>query len=150
MIQKIDWQIIQLVWEKYLWPNRTSAIETNSAMVYLGGIDMENMNTSPIFFGYYYYNLLAGVNSGHMCHDGTYRSRGLYVFPEYRGMGIGSSLLTATLKEAKKLNASLVWSLPRKTSWSTYHRVGFTLSSEWKKTETSSENAYCKFQISKK
>lgn len=147
MIQTIDWDTICDIWTNNLWPKRTSAIETNSAMIYLGGIDIKNMQTVPTFFGYYHLDLLAGVNSGHMCADGTYRSRGLYVFPEFRGMGIGSQLLTATVNQAKTLNAKLVWSLPRKTSWSTYRRAGFVLTSEWHETETSTHNAYCAFYI---
>lgn len=147
MILEIDWETIQPIWTKNLWPNRTSAIETTSAMVYLGGIDGMNMHYPPLFLGYYHLDLLAGVNSGHMCADGTYRSRGLYVFPEFRGMGIGSQLLTATVNQAKTLNAKLVWSLPRKTSWSTYRRAGFTLASEWHETETSTHNAYCVFYL---
>lgn len=147
MIQEIDWKIIQPVWSQHLWPNRSSPIETNSAMIYLNGIDMKNMEYIPTFFGYFHIDRLAGVNSGHMCADGTYRSRGLYVFPEYRGMGIGSKLLTATIDRAKNLNAKLVWSLPRKTSWSTYRRAGFVLTSEWHETETSAHNAYCAFYI---
>ena len=58
-------------------------------------------------------------------------------------------LLTATIEHAKKVNCDFVWSLPRKTSWGTYRRAGFTLSSEWQETETSAHNAYCIFHINK-
>lgn len=147
MIKLIDFATILQVWQKNLWPNRVSAIESNSAMIYLGGIEGKNMLTTPIFFGYFHENDLAGVNSGHLCADNSYRSRGLYVFPEYRGMGIGSKLLTATIQQAEVEEATLVWSLPRRTSWNTYRRAGFTQTSDWFKTETSDENAYCAFDL---
>ena len=147
MIKLIDFATIFQIWQKYLWPDRASPIETNSAMIYLGGIEGKNMLTTPTFFGYFHENNLAGVNSGHLCADNTYRSRGLYVFPEYRGMGIGSKLLTATIQQAEVEEAKLVWSLPRRTSWYTYRRAGFTQTSDWFKTETSDENAYCAFDL---
>lgn len=147
MIKLIDFATILQVWQKNLWPNRVSAIESNSAMIYLGGIEGKNMLTTPTFFGYFHENDLAGVNSGHLCADNSYRSRGLYVFPEYRGMGIGSKLLTATIQQAETEEATLVWSLPRRTSWNTYRRAGFTQTSDWFKTETSDENAYCTFDL---
>ena len=169
MIKLIDFATILQVWQKNLWPNRVSAIESNSAMIYLGGIEGKNMLTTPTFFGYFHENDLAGVNSGHLCADNSYRSRGLYVFPEYRGiiyyqcpyhdirglyvfpeyrgMGIGSKLLTATIQQAETEEATLVWSLPRRTSWNTYRRAGFTQTSDWFKTETSDENAYCAFDL---
>jgi GNAT superfamily N-acetyltransferase len=147
MIKLIDFATILQVWQKNLWPNRVSAIESNSAMIYLGGIEGKNMLTTPTFFGYFHDNNLAGVNSGHLCADNSYRSRGLYVFPEYRGMGIGSKLLTATIQQAEVEEATLVWSLPRRTSWNTYRRAGFTQTSDWFKTETSDENAYCAFDL---
>lgn len=147
MIKLLDFDTILQVWQTHLWPNRVSPIETNSAMIYLGGIDGRSMNTNATFFGYYLNNHLAGVNSGHLCGDNTYRSRGLYVFPEYRSMGIGSKLLMATIQQGEVEEATLVWSLPRKTSWNTYRRAGFTKTSDWFKTETSDENAYCAFNL---
>ena len=143
MIKIIDWPTILNIWENFLWPNRVSAIETNSAMVYLHGYDMKNMSTTPTFYGYELDGKIVGVNSGHLCGDNSYRSRGLYVFPEYRNRGIGVKLLSATIKQADAEKANMVWSLPRKTSWNTYSKAGFILSSAWHPTETSDENAYC-------
>jgi GNAT superfamily N-acetyltransferase len=111
-------------------------------MNYLGGNDLQNMKYNPTFFGYYINDKLTGVNSGHMTMDNKYRSRGLYVFPEYRGKGIGIELLLAAIKQGKNEDAKLCWSFPRQESVNTYLSVGFTLSSDFATSETGT-NAYC-------
>lgn len=147
MIVTIDFSAIKDIWSIYLWPDRTSPIEQNSAMCYLGEYDMFNMSTVPTFYAYIIDNKIAGVNSGHMCKDYAYRSRGLYVHNEYRKLGIGTKLLLATIEQGKVENAKYVWSYPRKSSWITYHNAGFYLASEWEQSETSEANAYCRIDI---
>lgn len=143
MIKKISWNEIFVIWNTELWPNRKSKIEANSAMCYLDGIDIKNMYTSPTFFGYVKNGKILGVNSGHKCYDDNYRSRGLWVDPNYRNQGIGTKLLLATIEQAEKENANFIWSFPRYSSWNTYKNAGFRLTSEWKASETSESNAYC-------
>lgn len=143
MIRKITFDDIMPIWRSNLWPNRVSEIEPNSAMVFLDGYDMYNMSTQPTFFGYYLFEKLIGVNSGHMCNNFQYRSRGLYVFENYRGLGLGQELLRATIEQARLEKAKMIWSYPRKSSWKTYENVGFKLASTWEKSETSENNAYC-------
>lgn len=143
MIHEISFEEVLPIWKNYLWPLRQSKIETNSAMVLLNGIDMYNMCTKPTFFGYFVNEKLVGVNSGHMCDNDQYRSRGLYVMEEYRGLSIGKELLIATIKQGLKEKANLCWSYPRKTSWKTYESAGFKLLTDWEKSETSDGNAYC-------
>jgi GNAT superfamily N-acetyltransferase len=147
MIKHISFDQIMVIWKTNLWPNRVSEITSNSAMTYLGGYDYENMKDEPTFFGYYVDDVLAGVNSGHKTINNTYRSRGLYVFPKYRGKGIGTILLKATIEQAKKENAVLCWSYPRESSWKSYLYAGFELASDWEISETSDANAYCKINI---
>ena len=147
MIKYITYEEIYNIWRNDLWPDRSSKIASNSAMCFLEGHDMANLDTSPSFFGYYIDNRLAGVNSGHLCSDNSYRSRGLYVFEDCRGMGIGIKLLQATIEQAKIENASFCWSYPRLTSWKTYEAAGFTLSSDWDSSETSDANAFCKIDL---
>lgn len=147
MIKTLPWDTIEFIWKNYLWPNRLSKIEPNSAMIYKSGYDMYNMTTTPTFFGYYINDQLVGVNSGHSCTDNMYRSRGLWVFPEYRGIGIGKQLLVETINQAKREDARMIWSFPKQTSWKTYNSVGFRLDSDWQKSETSDENAYCILEL---
>lgn len=142
MITEIDFNSIYPVWKDFLWPTRTSKIETNSAMIYLGGIDISNMSYCPTFFAYIVNNKIYGVNSGHKCKDQSYRSRGLYVFPEHRKNGIGSKLLLAVIAQAKKENCKFIWSYPKQSSWTSYQKVGFSLTSVWETSEMDI-NAYC-------
>ena len=142
MIETITFEEILPIWRNHLWPDRTSDIESNSAMCYKDGYDMFNMNTKPTFFAYKINNEIAGVNSGHMCKDNHYRSRGLFVFEKFRGMGIGTKLLIATIEQGRKENAHMCWSYPRDTSWKTYSSAGFLLDGEFSISETGN-NAYC-------
>ena len=142
LLTHISFNTIFCVWRFNLWPDRHSTIEQTSAMNYLGGNDLRNMKYNPTFFGYYINDKLIGVNSGHMTMDNKYRSRGLYVFPEHRGKGIGIELLLATIKQGKTEDAKLCWSFPRQESVNTYLSAGFTLSSDFTTSETGI-NAYC-------
>lgn len=141
-IKKIEYKDIFPVWTNHLWPNRSTPIEPNSAMIFKEGYTVKNMFMTPTFFGYYIGNTLVGVNSGHKCLDKSYRSRGLYVFPEYRGRGIGKDLLNATVNQGFSELATFIWSYPRYDSWKTYESVGFSLCSEWYEGEQGL-NAYC-------
>jgi GNAT superfamily N-acetyltransferase len=146
MIKHIDYNDIYPIWKFHLWPDRKSRIEPTSAMVYKDGYDVKNLYQTPIFFAYIIDDNIAGVNSGHLCSDDSYRSRGLFVFDKYRKKGIGTELLLATIEQAKKSNASMIWSYPRSNSWTTYERAGFTLTSSWEEGE-SGLNAYCRLDF---
>ena len=149
MIEQISWDQILDIWKNRLWSNRISSIEPNSAMEFLGGYDMFNMSTTPTFFGLFVDNELVGVNSGHMCKNKHYRSRGLFVDPKHRGKKYGSMLLSRTIEQGRIESAELVWSLPRKTSFHAYEHAGFQLASDWFPTETSELNAYVKINLGK-
>jgi len=142
MIVEITWEQIHDIWRNKLWPDRVSPIQKNSAMCFLQGHNMYNSSTLSSFFGYNINDIIVGVNSGHGTDNG-YRSRGLWVNPEYRGLGIGQQLLLATIKQAVNENYNMIWSVPRYTSWNTYKNFGFELASDWFKTETSDQNAFC-------
>lgn len=143
MIFKISFDNIYPIWRDYLWFDRTSPIEPNSAMLYKGKYDLKNMHFQPTFYAFKLNNDIVGVNSGHMCVGNNYRSRGLYVFPEFRKLGIGTELLLATIEQGLTEGASFIWSYPRVNSWTTYYSAGFILKSKWSKSETG-DNAYCR------
>lgn len=146
MIIKISFEEILPIWKQFLWPDRISPIETNSAMRFLGDYDIESMSTPASFFAYTIDNRIVGVNSGHLCKDNSYRSRGVYVFPEYRKSGVGTELLVATINQGRIESADYAWSYPRQSSWNTYKSAGYELASDWELSETST-NAYCKIII---
>ena len=83
------------------------------------------MEFTPTFWGAFYNDKLVGVNSGHMCIDKLYRSRGLFVFPEYRGFGIGQKLLMKTIAQAIHEKAIVCWSYPKNTAERSYHMQNF-------------------------
>jgi GNAT superfamily N-acetyltransferase len=130
-IKEITWDQILPIWTEFLWPGRVSVIEQTSAMVYMGGIDMDIMKETPHFIGVFSGHRLIGVNSGHMTSDKMFRSRGLYVNKQFRRCGVATMLLNKTFDIALELECSHVWTLPRYTSLSTYERVGFIKCSEW-------------------
>lgn len=142
-ILQTNFEKIYPIWKTFLWPDRESKIESNSAMMFLSGYDLKNFVYTPSFFIYVMDDKIIGCNSGHMCADNSYRSRGLYVFPDYRKRGVGIELLKATIYQAAIENASFIWSYPRQSSWTTYKQSGFELSSDWETSEVSL-NAYCK------
>ena len=145
-LEKISFHQILPIWDNYLWPNRVSEITPTSAMCYLGGYDLVNMDSIPTFLAYVIDGEIAGVNSGHKCKDNAYRSRGLYVFEKFRGKGIGTALLKATIEQAVKEEAALCWSYPKDSSWNTYTRAGFVLVSDWESSENGT-NAYCMIRL---
>ena len=147
MIKIITFEEILPIWQDHLWPDRESSIDPTSAMSYLGGYDLVNMQSSPTFFAYMIEGEIAGVNSGHKTMNDGYRSRGLYVSDKFRGKGIGTILLKATIDQARIENANMCWSYPRQSSWKSYLNAGFELASDWETSETSDANAYCIIEL---
>lgn len=129
-VKQITFQEILPIWQDKLWPNRVSKIETHSAMTWPythinQSYDMNIFSYPATFFGIYDQDKLIAVNSGHLTTDTEYRSRGLWVDPEYRGMGLAHMILLATIDQAKQENAQMIWSIPRLSALSAYERVGF-------------------------
>lgn len=146
MIVETSFEEIYKIWLDYLWPNRISKIESHSAMMLDKTYNLENFKYKATYFFYMLDTKVVGCNSGHMCADNTYRSRGLYVFSEYRNRGIGQKLLEKTIHQGQKEKSTLVWSYPRKSSWSSYKNAGFTLINDWEISELG-HNAYCKLTL---
>ena len=134
-IKKITWDQILPIWKKHL-PNMS--LETNSAMCLFLNYgttlsksweepiyDLQNIEFTPTFWGAFDNAKLVGVNSGHMTLDRLYRSRGLFVFPEYRGFGIGQKLLMKTIAQAIHEKAIVCWSYPKKTAERSYNSQNF-------------------------
>lgn len=131
VVQQITFEQILPIWKNKLWPNRVSPIETHSAMTWSSFHPNQpydiNVFTYPVyFFGSYNNDRLIGVNSGHLTSPTEFRSRGLWVDPEFRGMGLAKQLLEKTIQQAIQSNASLIWSLPRMSSLRAYTGAGFT------------------------
>jgi GNAT superfamily N-acetyltransferase len=124
-LKEITFEEILPVWREKLWPGRKSAIEPISVIQHDGTYDMTIQQNTPTFFGCYAGDVLVGVNSGIKTTEVHYRSRGLYVDPAYRGNGIAKTLLKAVDYQATKEGCCIVWTMPRKDAWKTYHYCGY-------------------------
>lgn len=131
MIKEISYEECLPVWN-VLWADRKTKIEPISFMKFPIIVNnsydyaaRENIS-SPIFLGYFDKQTLVGVNSLHNVEDTT-RSRGLFVFPQYRNQGIGTILLKRTIDLA---TGDFIWSFPKKEALNAYLSSGFELASE--------------------
>jgi GNAT superfamily N-acetyltransferase len=149
LTRKISFETILPIWQNELWPNRQSAIEPMSAMTWPfegspDPIDMSIFDYTPTFWGVYVDDKLVGVNSGHRTANVQYRSRGIWVDPDYRGRGIAQRLFSMTQHQALVEGCLLVWSIPRKTALSSYTKFGFETVGGYIETETADANIYVK------
>lgn len=143
-LKEIQFEEVLSIWERHLWPNRTSPIKPMSSMTYDGDHDMSIYSKfKPTFFGAYHNNQLIGVNSGHRTDRDYYRSRGLYVCTDYRQNGIATLLLTTTIDQARKENCKFVWTCPRLVSMKAYKKAGFRQVSSWDYSMEFGPNCYC-------
>ena len=86
-LKKITWEEILPMWQEHL---SNMSLEANSAMNLLNdrklsedtenpiwidvhSYDLQNMETTPTFWGAFHNDKLVGVNSGHMCLNKLYR-----------------------------------------------------------------------------
>lgn len=131
-VDKITYKEISVYW-KLLW---SYPFRPRSAVRLLNWKDKDlslisNDSIKVTFLGAFKDGKIVGVNSGFCPCDDQYRSRGLYVLPEYRRCGIGYELLRATEDQGRKEGKTLLWTVPRDTAWSAYKRYGFKRVSEF-------------------
>lgn len=127
-IKSIEFEQILKVWTQHLWADRQSDIQPASSMLLGGGYDVSiHSRYKPIFLGAMEGDKLIGVNSGHQTTSDSFRSRGLYVFPEYRGRGIGLALLQKACELAQEAECQIIWSAPRVAAAEVYKRAGFVV-----------------------
>lgn len=135
MIKIITYEECLELW-KILWNTRKTPITPTSYMKFpswdlreKGEFKHEYANGNevfePTFLGYFLGGRIVGVNSFHNVENTT-RSRGLYVFDEYRHRGIGTELLKETIRQG---TGSFVWSYPKKEALGTYIQAGFVTAS---------------------
>lgn len=145
--QEITFDQINSVWSSKLWPDRQSAIEPMSAMTWpessLEPYDITIFDKyQPTFWGVFVNDELIGVNSGHRTTSTQYRSRGIWVDPEYRKYGYSQHLFYLTQKKATEEGCNMLWSIPRRTALRAYEKFGFTTVGNFFATETSEANVY--------
>ena len=131
------------LWNEGLWPNRVSKIESRSSLSWdarlwegYGNISITKQKETiwkyePTFWAARSEGKLIGVNSGFRTNVNIYRSRGLYVNPEYRGEGVSKMLLKLTINSAKQEECRIIWTMPRKSALFSYESVGFRKIGGW-------------------
>jgi GNAT superfamily N-acetyltransferase len=144
---KITFEQILPVWEEHLWPDRVSPIETHSAMTWPYSwpdkeIDMQIFEYPASFWAAFDGERIVGVNSGHRSSEVEYRSRGIWVDPDYRGQGIAACLFDLLKNQATAEGCEMIWSIPRKTALPAYTKAGFMTVGDFLETETSDANIY--------
>ena len=119
VLKEISFDEIYPVWDKRLWPGRKSKIEPMSSLVWNSRLFLSWGNSEikkdssifdkyePKFFAFVIDDEVVGVNSGFRTEDSVYRSRGLWVDPNHRGLGLGQQLLTQATKLAKEERLNL-------------------------------------------
>jgi len=131
-IQLITFAEIYEIWNNELWPGRESPIKEMSSMTFMGDYDMSVYERyRGTFWGVFIDDKLVGVNSGHPVSDTMYRSRGLWVHPEYRGRGIAKVLLRALSDFARVCEFEYVFTVPRKGSEHAYLTEDYKLVGDW-------------------
>ena len=135
-VKEITFEDILEGW-KQLWPDRkdTPNVSTwtlmkecffyDNVVIVKDMIDHDiNIKTTEDvnYYGVYENEKLIGVNSGHKTCQISWRSRGLWVHPDYRGRRISKMLLNAVVDSA---DTQYVWSVPKTASIKSYESIGF-------------------------
>ena len=148
LIKEIDFWTIEKVWRERLWPGRASAIEPYSAMMFMHDKYDVTFSARPqVFLGGFieedeHNNIPIAVNSLHLAEGYMARSRGLWIAPKLRGMGLGQQMLQATSDKARELGAEAIWSFSRQSSITTYEKAGYLRMSSWMDHGEFGPNAY--------
>lgn len=130
-IRPINFEQILPIWKSFLWKDRVSAITPTSSMKLDRTNDVSiHTKYTPYFCGVYVDGVIAGVNSCHQTGENEFRSRGIYVFPEYRMMGLSQHLFQFVEDRAFENKCSVLWSLPRVSALDAYKKFGFKECSE--------------------
>lgn len=128
----ITFEEILPIWSTKLWPGRKSKIGPMNPMEYLGGNNIDiYVKYNPTFFSMQLNDQIIGVNSGFRTDQHLYRSRGIWINPDYRRKGISKKLFRDLEDQAIKENCTCIWSIPRKSAWPAYKAFGFEQTSDW-------------------
>ena len=129
-IRQITWEQTKPIWDTYLWPGRDS--EPVTSMKYLGGYDMAYKAQEPRFIGIENaQGILVAVNSYVLTHGTEFRSRGLWVDPQFRRLGYAKVLLEYMLDFIATEGGTMVWTMPRRGALEAYESAGFIRTTGW-------------------
>lgn len=125
-VQEVNFTEVLPYWENYLWPQRQSKIEDVSVIDHFGRLTLDRRQLKAQFYAALdFKKRIVGVNSGLKTSPVHFRSRGIWVHPEFRFKGVGSLLLEAISTAAQTQKCTIVWSMPRLGSVQFYESCGF-------------------------
>lgn len=128
------------IWASKLWPNRTTQILPLSSMKRGGGYDMSIYLSNPKFLAvldtsFKNERKIVAVNSFFRTDHDEYRSRGLWVDPDYRGQKIGTLIMSETIDRVSRSRPlseeKILWTIPRQSAMPFYKSCGFVRTSGW-------------------
>jgi N-acetylglutamate synthase-like GNAT family acetyltransferase len=164
-VEEITWPEIFPIWQNLLWPERPH-FDKYTTMINNKDIDMDIRRKAQANFALYngvFFGVkttdtgkVVACNSGHQCSNTLFRSRGLYVYPEFTGRGMAHSLLAYTAKFAQDNGFEKIWSLPTEKALPIYNQVGYETMSpveDWESYKKADgemvmrRNAYAEMQL---
>lgn len=126
-IQACTFEDILPIWRDHLWPGRETAIRPQSSMLLDGSHDKSLYERHVHFYKMEINKKIVAVNSVFETRSGEMRSRGLFVFPEARGQGMGRLLLEEAIRYTQANDGKILWSIPRVSAMKAYEAVGFEI-----------------------
>ena len=140
-VEQISFDEIQIIWEEYLWPDKKNGVAKANEWTWkwhkpeLEKDKQMAKEVEPIFVCIKSGLEIVAVNSCYLSgKEGLFnywRSRGLWVHPDFRGHKYSSVLLIWCLEYAKKQGGTYMWTVPRKSAFPAYKSVGFVKYSSW-------------------
>jgi GNAT superfamily N-acetyltransferase len=151
-LSSITFDEIYPIWRTHLWPDRTSEIETHSAMTWPFGDDTSRYDMRIFSYPVTYLakivdNRIIGTFSGFKTSESQYRLRGAWVDPLYRRQGILTDIINELHRQAMREGATMVWCTPRQSSLSIYKKLGYITYGDFFDSETADSNIYVSKQL---
>lgn len=110
-------------WQK-LWPNRD--LNPYSSMLMKGGLDVHIQDKyKHRCWLVELDSKTVGVMAGHKSETYCYRTRGLWVDPDFRGQGVAQQLFSLAQNQAEAENCRWLWSYPRLAALPAYMKAGY-------------------------
>lgn len=146
IFRKTTFEHILPVWQNKLWSGRKSTIETHSVMTWPWNDqpchDMAIFEYPATFWCATSADQIIAVISGHKTSDCHYRTRGIWVDPDYRLCGVSQTLFLLVTAQAQLERCKKLWSLPKQSAIRAYTKAGFTTVGDYFVTEMSVSNIY--------
>lgn len=150
-LKEVSFDDVLPVWQEHLWLDRVSEIKSMSSMTLSRTYDMSIYKKyTPYFCAIYDNDTIVGVNSCHQTGELEFRSRGIYIFPQYRSKNYSAMLFEFVKQKAIENNCTTIWSLPRLSALKSYTSYGFKECSEIINTNVEfGPNVYVSLELEK-